>query len=210
MEKQLRKKCKSARLRTFCRMGMGCVIVLTFNTLQTANAGTELRVTGEITKPGCQIEATKQGVYELGKLERTASNHTLPSVTQTWKVTCESETYLSMMPMDNRHGTSTTDFMLNDSDGNVIGSYQMRVGNIKVDKQTKAMGQAGQQSKSSSALKPSTRIDWLAIDGARQAGSSFTVDITVLPQINVPDHVISRAEPIIFNGATTLNFVFGL
>ena len=210
MEKQLYKKDKTTKLQTFCRIGIGGLIILTTNALQMANAGTELKVTGELTKPGCQIEATKQGVYELGKLERVASMRALPSMTQTWKISCESETYLSMTPLDNRHGISTTDFMLNDSYGNVVGSYQMRVGNIRVDQNTKMMGLIGQQSKSSNILQPSTRTDWLSADGARQAGSTFTVDITILPQISVPESVMANAELIVFNGATTLNFMFGL
>lgn len=210
MEKQSNKKDKATRLQTFCRIGIGGLIILTINALQMANAGTELKVTGELTKPGCQIEATKQGVYELGKLERAASTRILPSMTQAWIISCESETYLSITPLDNRHGISTTDFMLNDSYGNVVGSYQMRVDNIKVDQLPKMMGLAGQQSKSSNTLQPSTRTDWLAVDGARQAGSTFAVDITVLPHIDVPKSVMASGEPIVFNGVTTLSFMFGL
>lgn len=180
----------------------------------------ELRVRGEIQQPGCEVIAPNGGSYHFGTLPRATavkgSSVTLPAMTQTWRVRCDSAAYLAVTPLDNRVMTVSapgeTHFGLGaTSRGAALGYFQLGVTNAQVEGTRAMLKTSGGETFSSQGralLTTGKRAEWRAADGVRSGAKNYAMDITVIPYLAPGSFEIDSAAEL--DGSVTLNFDFGL
>ncbi|WP_411754907.1 hypothetical protein [Serratia sp. (in: enterobacteria)] len=183
----------------------------------------EIKVAGEIEPSRCEIIAPNNGVYDFGKIRwpsRLNGPMTLPAMTQSWRVRCGSAAYLDIIPEDNRAwaggNMGGAYFSLGRRDSQTLGKYMLGISNSRVDRvavRSKTVGQPMSQAGISSLL-PGKRTRWLIPDNVSQitrlapAGRVFSLDITVSPQLTIPENVATEAVSL--DGSVTLDFAFGI
>lgn len=191
-----------------------------------ANAPTaELTVTGELTVPTCTVSATNDGVYDIGKLSPTTisatATTTLASLTNTWTVSCDADTFMNFTPIDNRSGTASTtganNFGLGTvNDTGMIGFYTVTASNATVDGATSRLFTTASTSISAAAtatLTPGSKTGWANASGtaAQLAGKLFSVDLVVTPVLASSTTMNgSITDDTEIDGSATLNFSYGI
>ena len=88
-------------------------LVLGMAAAHAAPPTAELKVKGKLGVPICNITAPDNGVYDLGRISAVqvkpgTTITSLPTMSKTWIVNCDSPTYLSYRAIDNRTATSST------------------------------------------------------------------------------------------------------
>ncbi|AHM74126.1 DUF1120 domain-containing protein [Yersinia hibernica] len=201
-------------------------VVLSFAT-QAATPTADLKVKGKLGVPTCTVIAPDNGVYDLGKISATnvksgTATTALPTVTKTWQVTCDAETYLNFVPTDNRRESrSDVSSALNFGLGNInntgkIGFYTVEMKNTKVDGLSSLVfyknGSAGAFTVVNSAsLQQGYMFGWAATTTTQQYGKVFTADMVVgalLAGTTTMNGVVTEDANI--DGSITMQFAFGI
>ncbi|MEB7883685.1 hypothetical protein [Serratia fonticola] len=163
-------------------------------------------------------------MYDFGRI-RWPSGLTgpliLPAITQSWRVRCGSAAYLEIIPEDNRANIGgnmgMTYFGLGGRGTQSLGRYRLGISNSQVDRARVRSLTAGQPLSQAdiTPLAPGKRTRWLipsndASPMARlaPAGKVFSLDITVSPQLTIPENDV--AEAVSLDGSVTLDFAFGI
>lgn len=184
---------------------------------------TEIKVTGEIEPSRCEIIAPNNGVYDFGKIRWSSGLNgpmVLPAMTQSWRVRCGSAAYLDIIPEDNRAwaggNMGRAYFSLGRRGSQTLGKYSLGISNSRIDRVAVRSRTAGQSTSQAgiSLLVPGERTRWLVPDSVSQlsrlapAGRVFSLDITVSPQLTIPEN--AAAEAVSLDGSVTLDFAFGI
>jgi hypothetical protein len=175
----------------------------------------ELRVKGELQSPQCAIHVPQQGEYELTTTDRAGreAGTLSPSITQTWRVVCDTPMLMHMTPIDNRMAgsgaASAEHFGLWGGDGvGAVGFYYLEFTDARVDGVPARLQMSGNAMRRAQTGKSLT---WMHNNGGAALGKVFSVDITVLPNISGLNVMRwERTEKITFDGSTTLNFNYGI
>ncbi|BEM64674.1 hypothetical protein ACUNFK_24220 [Serratia sp. IR-2025] len=176
----------------------------------------ELRVTGKMAAPRCEVIVPEQGRYDLGKISahsQTATPIALPPVTQTWRIRCDEATHLAVIPVDNRRGMTGVGagayFGLGYGEQS-LGYYQLGVGAVRIDLADATAYTAGQPAMKGGLipLVPGVRTSWQLPDTRLRSGRQFSMDITVFPWLTDGGSALAGGEKL--EGAATLDFIFGL
>lgn len=198
-------------------------LLLNMTQAQAAGPTAELTVTGELTAPTCTVAVADDGVYDLGKLAasliKPTADTTLAAMTKTWTVTCDADTYLNFLPVDNRAASASslapTHFGLGMVNGSgKIGYYTAQMSNATVDGAASTLFTAV-----SSDFTPAATADitigqhtgWATDVNTLASGKVFSADITVNP---VLASTAAMNGPITddasLDGSMTLNFAYGI
>lgn len=183
-----------------------------------ATTSTELTVSGTLSQPACNVIPPGNGTYDFGQIipaaQQRSGGMTLPAITQTWQVRCDGETYLAVIPTDNRMSTRSKTgehyFGLgNGENGKPLGYFQLSVAQTAVEAATVAPRNLGNNAVAHGGipLKSGVRTDLLAQDRSRAGGRNYLLDITVMPYLAGDVPVTETAS---LDGSVTLNFAFGL
>lgn len=191
--------------------------------LQAAPPTAILKVVGDLTVPVCNIATTEDRAYDLAKLSsmllKASDYYKVPSVTQSWTVSCDADTYLIFQPVDNREGTSSiagnTSFGLGtvNSSGKV-GYYNATMKNATVDGKAASVFSASGGTFSAAAtttLDKTLKSGWASSNSTLKSGKVFVTDITVQPYLAstaVMNGTITDEAQI--DGSMTLNFAYGI
>lgn len=183
----------------------------------------DIKVVGEIASSRCEIVAPNNGVYDFGKIRLPSGSNgmiTLPAITQSWRVRCDSAAYLEIIPEDNRVGASGNMaggyFSFGGHGTQTLGKYRLGISNSQVDRAAVRSRTAGQPRSHAdiTPLVPGMRTRWLIPDNLPQltrlapAGKVFSLDITVSPQLTIPKNAVTEAVSL--DGSVTLDFAFGI
>lgn len=188
----------------------------------------DLKVNGKLVVPVCTVSATDDGVYNIGKVSATtvkpSGNTVLASMTKTWTITCDAQTYLNFSHTDNRaDSASTVDnpyFGLGNVNGNgKIGFYTVDLSNASVDGKTTNLfhsknGTSTITSNNVGAtrrLHDGWRMGWAATATTQKSGLIFAADMIVTPTLassTVMNGAITDDANI--DGSLTLNFAYGI
>lgn len=206
---------------------MRATVLLSTGCLAAGLPSTDIKVTGEIEPSRCEIIAPNNGVYDFGKI-RWSNRFTnrfngpliLPAMTQSWRVRCGSAAYLDITPEDNRawagDNMGGAYFSLGRSGTQMLGKYRLGISNSRIDRTVVRSRVAGQPMPQTgiSLLVPGERTRWLVPDSVSQvarlapAGRVFSLDITVSPQLTIPENAAAEAASL--DGSVTLDFTFGI
>ena len=184
----------------------------------------ELKVVGELTIPTCTVAATDEGIYDIGKQSATlikpAANTILPSMTKTWTVTCDADTYMNFKPVDNRAASKSNPFTTSFGLGNVnetgkIGYFTAMASNATVDGVDSRLFTSASASFTPAltvALTSGQRTGWAtASNNVQNSGKVFVADIAVTPVLGSST---TMNGPITDNtdidGSVTLSFAYGI
>ncbi|WP_413713626.1 DUF1120 domain-containing protein [Serratia marcescens] len=176
----------------------------------------ELKVSGKIKHSGCTVIAGNDGVYDYGAVRGGTPGEAqrLPTLKQTWQVRCEGDTYLAIMPTDNRAASRNEPDLRrfglgNAPDGQPIGYFLLGLSHSAVNGAPAALGSRSAAASPSRevALISGERTDWLLSDATRAAGKTYTMDISVTPILAANSPATDKVE---LDGSVTLNFIFGL
>ncbi len=187
----------------------------------------DLTVKGKLAVPVCTVTATDNGVYNIGKLSSTMvksqSDTVLPSISKTWTITCDAETYLNFSHVDNRAESASTVARPNFGLGNVngtgkLGFYTVEVINPTVDGATTRVFSTMTNTVGKENIVPylsvhkENRHGWAsARQDTQQSGKVFTADFVVTPTLassammNGP--ITDDAN---IDGSMTLSFAYGI
>lgn len=186
----------------------------------------DLMVKGKLVVPICQINATNDGVYNLGKVPATmvqaSGNTELASMTKTWTITCDAETYLNFSHTDNRANSASTvsepNFGLGNVNGNgKIGFYNVSATNASVDGDATQMFHSQDGTITSNnvgavrRLYDGWRMGWAATPTTQKSGKVFVADLVVTPTL-ASSAVMNGAitDDTNIDGSLTLHFAFGI
>lgn len=186
-----------------------------------------LKVTGKLVVPVCSVVADNNGVYDIGRQSATIvhpnTNTPLPSMTKTWTITCDAETYLNFTHSDNREASASVVARPNFGLGNVngsgkIGFYTVDVKNPTVDGVTTRVFSTMNNTITTNDVVPylsvhkENRHGWAANSSiAQQSGKVFTADFVVTPTLassTIMNGPITEDTDI--DGSLTLNFAYGI
>ncbi|MHA7847530.1 DUF1120 domain-containing protein [Serratia sp. D1N4] len=190
----------------------------------------ELKVAGKINVPTCSISVPDNGVYDLGKvssaLVQPAAKTSLPPLMKSWVVTCDSQTYLTITPTDNRSDSVvittpgagvTNHYGLGFVNGTgKIGAFQPHIANTStVDGVRVALckgipGQCTLQA-ASTYLSKGNQVSWATANNQLQAGKVFRADISIYPDL-ASSEIMNGAltDKTKIDGSMTLSFAFAI
>ncbi|MBC3232067.1 DUF1120 domain-containing protein [Serratia fonticola] len=191
---------------------------------QAAAPTAELKVTGTLTVPSCEIAAADDGVYDLGKLSATlvkpAATTTLNPISKTWTITCDADTYLNFSPVDNRAASSaavaTTNFGMGMVNGTgKIGYYTAQMRNATVDGKTSGLFTSASPTftaYTTASITTGQRSGWANSTGnQQQSGKVFAAEIVVTPELaSLTSMNGAITDDANIDGSMTLNFAFGI
>lgn len=196
-------------------------------TINTANANaptSKLKVIGTLTVPSCTVIAPNDGVYDIGKLSSSLVKAgivmtSLTSMTKTWTVNCDADTYLNFIPIDNRAASasivSPAAFGLGYVNGTgKIGYYTARMKNAIVDGKASSVFTTNNSSFTAAYttdLINGMRTGWSFANNLQSTGKVFTADIVVVPVLagttTMRGPLTDDAK---IDGSLTMNFAFGI
>ncbi|WP_431224736.1 hypothetical protein ACQ86O_07690 [Serratia sp. L9] len=197
----------------------GATMLLSASCLAGMSPG-EVKVVGEIILPRCEVIAPNNGVYDFGKIKLPENSNSLPALTQSWRVKCDSAAYMDIIPEDNRsqstgnHGAGY--FSLGGGRGSQsMGNYRLGISNARIDRTAVVPQTAGRPMARAGimSLLPGKRTRWempanVMMRAGPQAGRIFSLDITVYPQLTLPENAATEAMSL--DGSATLDFTFGI
>ena len=210
--------------KKFCKS----VIVGTMTMIAVAQAAaeaptSELRVTGTLDVPGCEVTLDNDGVYDFGTIRPDQiplgiDTANLPPISQNFSVNCTGSTYLTYKVVDNAASSASSNNTSNFGLGMVngtgkIGYYRVIMGGGMVDGEPSQVftAEGSTINGSSSASLGTNRTQGWSSGNALQAGKLFEARLNVLPTLagtrtmNGP-----LTEETNMSGSLTLNFAFGL
>ncbi len=198
------------------------ILAVGISTAQAAAPTAELKVTGTLTVPSCTVTSANDGVYEIGKISATmvkpAANTPLETMSKTWTITCDAETYLNFKPVDNRADTASLAAAANFGLGSVnttgkIGYYTVAMKNATVDGASSSVFSSATSSITSTTatnISTANRSGWSA-GTLQKSGKVFTADLDVTP--NLASSAMMNGpvtEDSDIDGSLTLNFAYGI
>ncbi|ATX62866.1 DUF1120 domain-containing protein [Yersinia hibernica] len=199
-------------------------LVLAMTAAHAAPPTAELKVVGTLTVPSCTVNSPDEGVYDFGKLSSSlvksgTGTTTLTAQTKTWTVTCDADTYLNFIPVDNRAATSsvvaTTNFGLGavNTTGK-IGYYTAVIKNGLVDNKASNLFTSTSSTFAATTtanLTTGQRTGWSSAANTQSTGKVFSADITISPVLagttTMNGPITEDAE---LDGSMTMNFAFGI
>lgn len=201
-------------------------LLLAMATAQAAAPIAELKVKGQLVVPVCTVAAADDGIYDFGKQSATVvkpnADTTLPSMVQTWTISCDAETYLNLTPTDNRADsastTSTVNFGLGKvNDSGKIGYYTATMSNGMVDTVSTNLFITNNNVIGTGAVKATAQIytggrsGWAATGTTQKSGKVFVTDITVTPTLASSATMNGPiTEDTNLDGSLTLSFAYGI
>ncbi|EPN2807056.1 DUF1120 domain-containing protein [Serratia marcescens] len=179
----------------------------------------EVQVLGDIQHPGCTVMAPNGGTYDFGTVARTTTTRggvvALPVITQTWRVRCEGDAYLSVTPVDNRQATRNVSDSIHfglghTADGHALGYFRMGVSNARQGTASAVLLTLGEGRApyAQAFLTTGKRTEWGGENGLRRSAHEYAVDITVMPYVSVGEEAMPST--VALDGSVTLNFTFGI
>ncbi|AHG20593.1 hypothetical protein Z042_13885 [Chania multitudinisentens RB-25] len=206
-----------------------CLLLLAAHTLAAAPTA-ELKVKGNIQVPSCTIAAPDNGVYDFGKLSsslvRPSATTQMGNITKSWVITCDSQTYLTITPTDNRSDSVVITNPANGAPNHYglgfvngtgkIGAFKPILLNTStVDGVAVALckgvpGQCLLQS-ASTYISQGNQVSWATADNVLQAGRVFQADIRAqldLASVSIMNGAITDNAKL--DGSMTLNFAFAI
>ncbi|CFR07189.1 beta-fimbriae major subunit [Yersinia frederiksenii] len=194
---------------------------------QAATPTTELKVKGIIGTPSCTVNAPDGGIYNIGEVSSTnikagVATTVLPSISKTWTVTCDSQTFLSLTAYDNRKAsssdsTSIHSFGLGFVNGSgKIGFYRTTMSNATVDGVSSFLyfidaNNVLQGGHTLETLTNNFRFGWSETTTTAKSGKIFSADFTVIPTLaGAATMGGAITENINIDGSTTMNFAFAI
>ncbi|AHG19997.1 hypothetical protein Z042_10370 [Chania multitudinisentens RB-25] len=205
-------------------------LLFTAANAQAAAPTSELKVAGKLGTPTCTIAAPNNGIYNFGSIRASRLKPdaiiSLTSIAQSWIITCDGMTYLTITPTDNRSDSmvvTNASFQAPNHYGmgfvngtGKIGGYRVVMANTStVDgvQTPLCKGNPGQCSLqvASVFLSKGTQTSWATANNVLKAGSVFKADIRVdadLASTSTMNGVITENTKI--DGSVTLNFAFAI
>ncbi|MGF6192506.1 DUF1120 domain-containing protein [Serratia sp. 2723] len=202
-------------------------LLLSAATLAAPSA--EIKVTGELITPTCDVTLNKNGVFDYGKINQTLINDKQPTslgndLNDTVKVQCSAPTPLTFKLTDNRLGTASMAGSKYFGLGNVNGSgklgyYTLNTGAGFVDGQPAAIIVVSPNGTISGAPMSSTlehsgqRLGWRAMGNPTELaiGKQFELPLTSKAFLAKKSEMQGGiSEDVSLDGSATLEFGFGL
>ncbi len=197
-------------------------LLLAMATAHAAPPTAELKVIGTLTVPTCTVAATDDGVYDMGKISATLvkpnANTALSTMSKTWTVNCDAETYLNLKPVDNRADSAVvanaTSFGLGQvNESGKIGYYTVTMKNGTVDGAASNLFSSPSATIATAnavAVSSANRNGWSS-GTVQKSGKTFVADLEVAPflgsTISMNGAITEDAN---IDGSLTLNFAYGI
>ncbi|HFO2533852.1 TPA: fimbrial assembly protein [Yersinia enterocolitica] len=198
-------------------------LVLGMAAAHAAPPTAELKVKGKLGVPICNITAPDNGVYDLGRISAVqvkpgTTISSLPTMSKTWIVNCDSPTYLSYRAIDNRTASrsdtsSTINYGLGFINGTgKIGYYTVLVDTPTVDGKKTFMYAPGKLAGDSFYMAPSDDPYIFSNNAAiATSGKSFGINMTVIPRLAGTSTMNgSVTEDVNIDGSATIIFAFSV
>lgn len=203
------------------------IMVMVMGGAYAAPPASDLKVKGLLVVPVCTIVAADNGIYNIGKqpatLVKPNTDTTLASMSKTWTITCDAETYLNFTHSDNRADSVSTVARANFGLGYVngsgkIGFYNIDVKNPTVDGITTRVFSTMNNTLTTHDIVPylsvhkDNRHGWASATSiAQQSGKVFAADFVVTPTL-ASSATMNGAitDDTNIDGSITLNFAYGI
>lgn len=211
--------------KTVISAGVISVMMMSMGSALAAGMSPELKVTGQMAVPSCEVSLDNEGVFDLGKIASSMikPTQTSPLTTKVGIVTvdCGAETYLNFNVVDNREGTASTVNSTYFGLGNVngtgkLGYYSIMLAGGSVDGIASNVFSAPKGSTSFTATT-SVAVDknkvsgWATSHSVQNSGKRFTGNLQLTPVLASSASMGGPiTEGVTLDGSATLNFVYGI
>lgn len=202
-------------------------LMMVMSGVYAAPPASDLTVKGQLVVPVGAIATADNSVYTIGKqpetLVKPSADTTLASMSKTWTITCDAQTYLNFTHSDNRADSVSTVPRANFGLGYVNGSGKIGFYNVAVKNPTVDGISTRVFSTMNNTLTTHNIVSYLSVHKdnrhgwasatsiTQQSGKVFAADFVVTPTL-ASSATMNGAitDDTNMDGSITLNFAYGI